>query len=420
MNQLSTLLKDFFVMLHCQVEGEEIMRVSKVPQDFERLYGKTAPYVFCFVKDFVEGDAEYISHSHHLINSISEYLRNKGNIALIRLTVGDNLHEALASCLQLHNPLVRIDKQINFDYIFKLTFETSMQYTNEHEKLLHTVYVHDNQVIDNFIIENYPHEPGEKSDIGLNTLREVRDVAKERIKQLLQNKIVSITEKLKLLLSKEIDRINRHYDSLIGEVEREIAVHTKRISELAKNTDDEQTIVRAKINRLHETIARLQEKVNPSEIAKEKEFHICEEKQKHSINIYSHLLNKTIIYYPVYDLVITIANGKKLRQISLQFNPLTKQIQDIFCEQCNKDIKNLFLCSSNHVLCETCLIHCQSCHGLVCGKCRRQCCSQCDRVLCAQCNQNCSRCKKSFCAAHLRTDFMNKAAICADCSLICS
>ena len=422
MNELYTIVKDFFKQLQCDVAGEKILEIKKVRADFEKIYGKISPYKFSFEKqkEFTDEESDYVTHSHHLMNSISEYLRNKANVALIRLDIGNDLKKELASKLILHNHLVRIDKKITFDHIFKLTFETSMQYTNEHEKLLHTLYVHDNQVIDNFSIEDYPTMVGKKSDIDVTALREGKEVAKEKIKTLLNDRIKIISEKLKISLAKEIERISQHYDSLHNEVQREIDTHMRRIDELSKNTDDDPAIVGAKINRLHETISRLKEKIGQSEIAKEKEFHIREEKQKHSLNIGSRLLNKTIIYYPVFDLALFLENGKKVRQVSLQFNPLTHQIKNLLCEICSRDLSEAFICSSNHLVCAQCGSNCESCKSIRCEKCRTMHCSRCNREVCESCTQICSRCRKHFCKSHVRSDFLNKSIICFDCSLVCS
>lgn len=419
--KLNEIVRDFFLRLNCTVDGEDVITINNVPKDFELLYGKSAPYKFSFVKESSDENTEYIIHSSHLISSISEYLKNKANTTILALDLAIDIKEVISSLLQVNGYFItRIDKKSIYDYIFKLSFETSLQYLNENEKIITTLYIHENQVIENFNLENYNTTPGDKKEVIIKEINKEITTAKEFVRESLKKKIILITEKLKRSLDKEIERVNIHYETLLKETNSEVTAQMMRLEELKKNTMDDKELVKAKMNRIQETIEKLNEKISPQDLVREKQFQIQEEKRKHSLNISSAFLNKTIIYYPVHQLGVYLSNGKKVRKISFQFNPLTKNIKELRCEHCTNEMKGIRICVANHCVCDHCVSVCSSCHASICYKCKKIPCSFCKKSLCQECNTLCGKCKKPLCKIHQHQDFMTKGNLCLDCSAICS
>ena len=418
MSDLNNLVKEFFLGLKCKVSGDKILSVENVPNEFERLYGKKSPYRFSFISNVADKDVEFVTKSGHLLKSISEYLKNKAKTTILRLDISKDVKEDLLKHLKLNgSSIIRIDKTTKYDYILKLTFETTLQYLNENERIINNIYVHEGVVINNFDIDDYPTVRGDRKDVLLGDLKSEINSAKSAVSSLLRPRIEEISKRLVGSLKEGLKRIDSHYGELYEELNQQVRVNLNKIEELKKEEDE---FADKKIKKIEETIQKLNERVNPAEAEREKNFHVNDEKHKHTLSVSSALLNKTIIYYPIYSLVVYFDFSKKIRQSSFEFNPLTKQIKRLLCDSCKKEMRSLRLCSSNHLICDSCFRRCGSCGQVVCLECRKDSCIVCDREMCRGCSNLCFKCKKYFCSTHIRRDSKNNSNICVNCSEICS
>lgn len=414
MSELRNIVREFFLKLNCTVNGENELIIENVPKDFEKMYGKNGPYVFVFDEN---SNGEYLTSSSHLFNIISEYLRNKAKVTLLKLDLGEISPEELQKHIHFngYSPY-KINKKSNNDYIYKLTFETTVHYLNETEKFINHLYIHDHALIENFNLEDYSTVPATRREIKHEGEIDMK-LPQEKIKLLLQDRLIEIKDKLKISLDREILRINEHYDNLSKEAYKEIESTKIKLAELKNSPDDLQT-KKAKEQKLQETILRLEEKIKPQELEKEKKFHLIEEKNKHSINVSSKLINQTIICFPIFSLQIVFMNNKKFKTVDVEFNALTKQINMLACECCSSEIKEIIICSSNHLLCRQCGDRC-SCNAIQCIKCRRNNCYLCSKQICDSCTSLCSMCRKNICQADAKTDFITKKIICRQCGTSC-
>ncbi|MBT4136166.1 hypothetical protein HOD75_01710 [archaeon] len=420
MSDLNNLIKNFFLKLKCNVSGNEIIDITNVPEKFEKLYGKNAPYRFTFDENLEDNNTELITSSSHLLKIISEYLKNKANTTILQLDFNEEIKDELIKNIGLEDfKIVKIDKKINFDYIFKLSFETTLQYLNENEKIINNIYIHDNEVIDNFKIEDYNTIQGNKKDLKIKDLKPEIKIAKSVINELLKPRIATLSYKLGDSLKQGIERINSHYEERVKETNQHLKTNNTKIETLKKDSISDPETIKRKIQRVEETIQRLKDKLDPAEVEKEKEFHLNDEKHKHTLSISSTLLNKTIIYYPIYQLRVFLKSPKQVRQISLQLNPLTKKISNLLCEACEKEIRTIELCSSNHLICKSCSKDCLNCGTHTCKKCDKNKCTSCNRQICNNCKTQCNKCKNIFCQEHITKDYLTNKPICLNCSTTC-
>src|SRR3989339_679929 len=243
------------------------------------------------------------------------------------------------------------------------------------------IYLYENKIIDGDLA-SYIITEGNKRDVIMPDIKEPYNIAKEKVKELTQPKITSLAKNLSEKLSKEIERIDKHFIKEIQELKN-------NLKKSAKKTEKE-------INE------ELEKKIN--EFEKDKERAINIEKQKHSLNLNTKLFNTTLIYYPVlnYDCYLINEHGKRIIEVS--FDPLTKELKQIFCESCENKIEIINLCSSGHIICNKCLIKCNSCNITYCNKCLNIICESCKKKICKKCAIRCNNCSKVMCKDHAIDD----------------
>jgi len=418
MEDLKKLVVEFFKRLNCEILENEIIEISKIPIEFENIYGKKGPYKFSFNEKNNSENIEIVTTSSYLITAISEYLKDRAKSTLLQIKFKENIFEEITKIIDFQGyNIENISTENQNDLIYKLTFITNLQYINKNEKVINTLYFHNGEIINNFNIKNYNTAAGNRNSISdINFENEIK-VAKVKIRDLIKDKIDLISTDLFFLLEKSRKKIEIHYNELVNETNFEIEKNIQKIKELDKEKIEGNII---KISKLRETNNKLCEKINPEKIEKEKKFHYEDGRLKHSLNISSNILNMTVIYYPIHNLTLDIKSRDSIKRINFNFNPLIKKISGLKCETCHTQINKITLCSNNHLTCINCSSKCNFCYYEVCKKCYQLNCNQCNISACSKCIQKCHTCKRNFCGNHLSNDFMEGFKICNKCSLICS
>jgi hypothetical protein len=415
---LRSLVLNFFKGMNCQIQEGNIIIIGNVPKDFEELYGRSSPYKFTFDSEQLQPEVELIIPSCNLIKTINDYLKNKANTTVLKLSPKVDLTEDLSKYLIFNNyEVLSLSKQEKFDYVFRFTFETQFQYLNEIEKIVTKVYVHEDGAIDNFQIEDYETVSGEKEDLAIKDIKNQAVTAKEKVRESLQEKINNLGEKLKESLRIETKRIEKHYSELLKETLHEIKKNNLKIQELINFKPEN---YQSKIQRLEGILEKLEEKANQDKLNKEISFQIKNEKQKHSLGISTRLLNRVVIYYSIYNLNIHFKDKNTEGRTTFEFNSLTKQIQGLNCSYCKEKLIKINFCSSGHLTCDSCLLQCGFCMSELCNACNQDECGVCKRNVCKNCKNVCEKCKKQICNDHIRNDFLKGGNICSSCSSICS
>jgi hypothetical protein len=427
-NELKVVVESFFKSLNSKIsEIEGIFLIENVNPSFEAFYGKKSPYKFSFEFNLKNDsqDIELITPSCHLIKTISEYMKNQANTTILKLVFEKGIKEELIKKINFGNyQIAVIDKKIIFDYIFRFVFKTYIKYLNENETIINQVYVHDNSIIANFNIEEFKTSPGLIDEISIIDIKKDYEIAKPALKELLNPRIKKLSEELSMLLNQNIERINSHYSQLSEETIKAINDSELKIKKAEQELKSSKTPneINKKINNLKIIIEKLRQKLNIDEIEskKEKELLIKNEVSKHSIIQNNVLINKTIVYYPIFSLDIMLKSNKGLRKLQLTFNPLTMQIKGLSCKSCNSPIKEIKFCSSGHLICNNCATQCNNCGDLACKLDNQKKCSVCNRQVCNKCIAKCSVCYKDVCKNHIHTDYIDGKKLCPNCSKQCS
>jgi len=428
-NELIKLTEQFFKSLKCEVMWKDkVLFIDKVPADFEKFYGKKSPFNFVFEKEYLNEDTELITRGSSLIKIIADYLDNRAQTTLLKIVFKIDLKEELKEKIDFNDyEIINLLEKNHNDYIYRFTFLSVLQYLNEKEQIITPIYVHDKSILDNFSIEDYQSDVGKKDEVKIDDVKEHYLVAKEKLKILLQPNISSVGKILDESLENELKRLGAHYMNQIGEIYNEIQENEKKITELTsklsgKSSEENKKIFLEKIEKLKQNADNLKKSEDFVRFEKEKELSMNDEKNKHSLNISNNLMNTTIIYYPIISIRASVKRKKDRisKEIKMEYNPLTKKLSSLFCEGCGKEIKEINICSSNHLSCKDCIEKCPSCFNILCKNCKKSICNICSAEMCNKCESVCIKCSKPVCKSHSCKDFLSGKDLCTNCSEYCS
>jgi hypothetical protein len=404
MNELINFFVKFFKSIGCEVKSNEnALEISNIPANFEKFSGKKGPYLLSFGKD-IEG-YEAVSPNYYLIKTIKEFLEGRGETTLLKINFAADLKEEIPKRIPfLNSEIKNISKTIKNSFIFKFSFATTFQYLNEKETSISHIFVQEGKII-NFD-EKLELTEGNKRDFQEVEAYEEYNLAKEELKKIMSPKTEELKFKLGRQLNSEISRIKQHYENNKKETEEQEKSLKKQIE--ANKKDSEKT------KRLAKMLENLKEENNKKKMEDEEEEFIQKEIRKHELKIDSRLINTTIIYFPVYNLNLTLEIEKNnFKMIELSYNPLKKEVSPVFCKSCGKEVKEIILCSSGHITCRNCGEKCASCGSIYCKSCQIKRCSECGRTICSKCQNVCEICGKVFCDFHITKN--GRSRICKNC-----
>lgn len=420
--QIEKFTAGFFQNLKCSISKEgDVLIVKNVPSAFEDLFGKTAPYRISFSSG-IEG-CDFVGRGSALLVAMTKFLEGAGKTTLLKIDFDVNPETEIAKAISLKNcEINNIAKRHKNNFFSRFTFMTTFRYMNETEQAVNEIYVHDGKVV-NGNLEGYTVLEGEKNEASGSHVERDYNVAREALKDLLNEKTTDIGEVLGKRVEKEVERIRRHYENLMGELGGDLSGAIKKVheTELALRTSDESETetLRTRLNRLRSGLVKIGDDDSRDKILKEQEFTIKDAMHKHSLNIDNKLVNTTVIYYPVFNFNLFLKGDSSGRFVEMTYDPLTKTLNKLVCESCSEEITRLNLCSAGHINCDDCLEKCGECGKSFCKKCLKRSCSACGKALCKDCSITCLGCGKHVCANHMRKDCVSGEDRCVACLRAC-
>ncbi|PIN93824.1 hypothetical protein COU54_01515 [Candidatus Pacearchaeota archaeon CG10_big_fil_rev_8_21_14_0_10_31_24] len=427
MNQAQTQIKNFsesfFKSLKCNLTwNEECLVIEKIPKDFEEFYGKPGPYRLVFSENH-KNQGELLNPGSFLLKTMSSYLETLGQTTLVKINFDRDYKSEFQKYLKLKNTeLYNIVKKTENRIIHRFTFLTNLQYLNEKEQLMNTIYIREGKIIF-FNLDKYSHSEGKKEDIPSKDIKKDYLMAKEELKNLLKKRIEETSSVLKSKLEKEKARIQEYCSKQINEIEMVVKRQQDQITNLEKQLsqpDKDEELIKLKIQKLQENISQIQNPERINKIKKEEEFFLNDEVHKHSLNINNKLMNTTIIYHPIFTFELYLKNKYTGRQISITYDPLEDSITNVNCESCKRAITEILICSSGHISCSNCYELCKGCNEGMCINCKKKSCDSCGRALCKKCMIQCTSCRKLVCKNHIRQDYFSEKDHCMSCLKKCS
>lgn len=415
-NKIKKFIEKFFETLGCKItENKGILKIENVPAKFSKFYGKEEPYYFYFNKSDKIQEGEYVTKGSYLLSCINKFLENKGETTLLKIKFEEKPKKIIQERFKIRNcSISEVNPKPEYKHLERFTFLTTFQYLNKKEEVITKIFIKQGEEKD-FDLSKYELEEGKKRDIKTINFKEDYETARKRLKEKIREKTNSLKEKITENLEKEKTRIHEHYKEQIKDDEKNIEKLKKQLEGIEQK---EENIKRAE--RINEQIRELNSEKRVSSLEKEKEASIKQEIQKHTLDIKNKLLNTTIIYYPFYKYEVyfkTSNNSKRL--VYFYYDSLEDKFLEIKCDCCKKEIGEIILCSSGHLICRDCGDRCERCNDIICKKCYVLKCTQCGKKICRNCSKRCSVCGKIKCSNHLIKESFEGKEICKDCSKNC-
>ena len=423
MEKLKEFTINFFNKLGANItKKDETYILSNILKSFEDIVGSPAPYIITFDKE--TRGAEYMSNTNTIFRAINKYLDNAGKTTLLKIDFNEDATERIKKQIKLKNcTLENITKKHKNNFFSRFSFLTTFQYLNKKEQILNEIYVHEKTVVEGNL-EGYKVIEGEKKIENKDFLKEDYGLAKLKLQELTTKKTEEISQSLQISLDKETKNIEKHYETILGELGGDLNKQLKRINELEltlRTTEDkiEKHELKSKIDRLRKSLLKLADDETQTRVLKEKEFSINNAKQKNSLDISNKLINTTLIYYPIFQFNIYIKGDTSKRFIEINYDPLTKQTNKLKCETCGQKIEEIQIDEAGHLTCSNCLEHCSGCGKVYCKNCLNKSCHVCGRPLCKNCLKVCLGCGKYTCETHMRADCVTGEERCTMCLRAC-
>ena len=421
-NQIKKFTIGFFKNLQCVVSDKsDMLVVENVPKSFEDLYGKVAPYHLNF-SDQISG-TEFVGKGSALLVAMTKFLKEVGKTTLLKIDFDVNPTEEIKKVVHFKNcEIGNLIKKHKNNFFSRFTFISIFHYLNKSEQVVSEIYIHENKVVDGDL-SGYKIVEGNNDEASGDYVEKDYEIARDTLKETLKKKTTEISKILKIKVEKEIERIEEHYGHLLDELGGDLSGTIKKVrkTELALRTaeDTEAEILRAKLDKLKKNLVKIGNNDSRDRILAEQEFTIKDAMHKHSLNIDNKLVNTTVIYYPVFNFNLFLNGDNSKRYIEMNYDPLTKTLNKLFCESCGKNINKLNLCSSGHISCDNCLKKCGECGKLFCQKCLKKSCLSCGKLLCKNCAIMCLGCGKYVCQNHMRKDCVSGEDRCSNCLRAC-
>lgn len=385
MEQDKRLIEDFFRSLKCEVsEKSDSILIKGVPERVQKIF---------MISDKIELNKNDLNSD--LLRKIKDYLRNNPSKTLLKIdfefpaNIKDKIH--LRNC-----SISKVEKKHENNYFSRFSFLTSFRSLNHTEQVLNEIFVHEGKVVSGNL-EDYNIQEGKVEEASTEHLSVDYNSAKEKLHELLNKKVEKISGELNEKLNKEILRVNEHYDKILGEFNLNKSRAVERIKEATKNNEPAD-----KLNRMKEAFEHSFSDSNLLKITSEIKAVIENEKSKYSLDVDNRLINTTIIYYPVFKVILVLDEAGFSKAVEVVYNPLTDELSSFVCDSCKTSLNELNVCHGGHICCSSCLHSCSECGKRFCRLCFAGICDSCGKLVCKNCARKCSSCGKLVCKNCMR------------------
>jgi hypothetical protein len=290
-------------------EEEGVLTISEVKQDFEDFIGKKSPYKLVFDLDLHNKvkESELIMKGSYFLLAIRDYLSNKGQTSLLKINIKITPEE-LSKRLKLRSCKNLVIKT-TLSFLYEFSFLSTYQYLNDKKQSINRFLVKDKEILD-LDISKLKTQKGKEEEIFILDPLENYLTAKKVLDKKVTNEIKPIKALLKKKLEKELFRVKDHYFKQIKEKDEEVETCMNKIKMLQsrlRHTSYERDvrILERTIRESKERLEGLKKRSYKERLKTEEAFHINDEVEKHVLSIKNLLINITLFYYPIYEVIIS-------------------------------------------------------------------------------------------------------------------
>jgi hypothetical protein len=421
---LRKFVESFFSNIGATLSSDSgILIVQSVPKDFESASGKKAPYRLRFDGNG-DDSSELITKGSTLLKTITSYLESRGQTTLIKLDFSRDYKKELEHYFSFRNSKIEaFSQKAKYQGFPRFSMTTTLQYLNEKEQITNHICINDGKLID-ISLDKYAHAEGKKEEAPSLELKKSYDIAKENLKEIIRKRVENTADNLSKKLERETERIKDHYMKQNKEFEDLMTKYREQKSsvekQLEKAKESDISTLKVRLDKINDSISQLEKSGAKEKWETELAFFLADEKNKHSLRVNTRLINTSIIYYPVLTFELVLASSRASRKVSVTYDPFRDSItKNLNCDSCSREIHEVFLCSSGHIACSSCLESCGACNSPICLSCMKKMCDFCGKKLCKKCTTRCSACWKTCCINHANKDYTDEKDYCLNCLARC-
>lgn len=200
-------------------------------------------------------------------------------------------------------------------------------------------------------------EPEDDDFLALWGAQKVRDFVKRTLPGRIRTRLSPFLAGMERRMGRDMDRL--------------YAYHTDLRHEAAKRLEDK------KQKGLGEDELK-KERMRLDAIEREYHAKIADLQRKYAMTVEFDLIQALRLTMPVYRFRLLIMRRKGKRNVHLDWNPVSKKLESLFCERCLSSLKPYWVCDDNlHLICPSCISPCASCGKTYCRACHPTKCPKC-------------------------------------------
>ncbi len=172
---------------------------------------------------------------------------------------------------------------------------------------------------------------------GDKQIKEIMEWVRRQIKESIAEEIVPFQESMTRRFRRDVANLEEYYAGLKEEMEKSLE-RPGLSNQLIKDRQ--------------EKIALL-----PDEMARKKDDLF----KKYSIKVKVEPCTAMLISTPAIKILYKASIGRKKKNFSLIYNPVTKSVDPLVCQGCGRSATSFYFCDDLHLLCPTCSNRCPVC-----------------------------------------------------------
>jgi len=176
-----------------------------------------------------------------------------------------------------------------------------------------------------------------KDFLGDDQIKEIIKWVKTQAKEVVAREITPFQESMTRRFKRDIGNLEQYYDGLKREMEKSLE-RPGLSDQLIKERREKIALLPAEFKRKGDDLFK-----------------------KYSIRVKVKPATAILIRTPAIKILYKTSVGRKIKHLSLIYNPVTKSIDPLVCQGCGKSITSIKFCTKLHLLCPLCANKCPVC-----------------------------------------------------------
>lgn len=409
---LRTFTSDFFTNLGATVKAADRRKVGalqvELPQELADYFGDRA-LTLCFQQAEPGSGQQLVAHGSPLFDKILTYLDNRSAVTYQRLPVRHSAGEELMRALRpVNTGIVGLRMQEQSHHLYAFHWHITYRADDKREELY--------SVLLNEAGERLLGQDGENSAPAsdLTALLADAEPLPPETNSDGQPQPARLPPMTQLGRLAEIARKYAIYHADVRCISHEAEILPRLYKTLNRLT----TYYQQQIEEVYDAHDPTGEKRRALEIDLERK--LAEEVENHRLRVQVQLFSYAVLQVPVAVADLTLSDGKREVTVQVLRNRYDGQLHRPHCQVCHTEMTTVVVDRNGHLICDACMVQCESCQEILCTTCGVVACPVCSKVNCDTCGRLCWACGERACAEHSSQCPVCGDEVCHACQETCS